>query len=392
MIRVFLQQQILIAGLASVAISGCGKVAPPVAQADPAPTAPDPMRIEASQILLDQIETGSVGWADVGSSMTIAAHVEVDENRVTRIGSPLMGRMQSIEVREGEDVQQGQLLALLNSPGLSEGQLQFLKAMSRRQVSRRAVERANVLLDAAVIGSAELQRREAELDEANAEIAAASDQLLLLGMPEDAIRKLEQTRALNSVARVVATMDGTVLARKATLGQMVQAADTMFEVADLSSVWMVADVPEEVAGGLVRGQTVEAEVPALPNRKFRGVLSYVGATVDPATRTIRVRMEVPNPDRKLKPEMLATVVLHGPAARKAVVPSTAVVREDNLEHLFVQVDDGTFALRPVVLGAEQNGTRVLIEGVRPNERIVLEGAFHLNNERRRLALRGSEGA
>jgi cobalt-zinc-cadmium efflux system membrane fusion protein len=350
------------------------------------------MRIEATPVLLDQIETGVVGWADIGSTMTVAAHVEVDENRVTRVGSPLMGRTQSIEVREGEDVQQGQLLALLNSPGLSDGQLQFLKAMSHRQVSLRAVERAKVLLNAAVIGSAELQRREAELDEANAEMAAAADQLSLLGMPEEAIKKLEQTRTLNSVARVVATMDGTVLARKATLGQMVQATDTMFEVADLSGVWMVADVPEEVAGSLVRGQTVEAEVAALPNRKFRGVLSFVGSTVDPATRTIRVRMEVPNPDRKLKPEMLATVVLRGPAERKAVVPAAAVVREDNLEHLFVQVDDGTFVLRPVTLGAEQNGTRVLIDGVRANERIVLEGAFHLNNERRRQALRGSEGA
>ena len=390
MIRVLVQKAVM--SVALVGLAGCSKVDTPVVKAESSPAPFDPMRIEATPILKDQIETGSVGWADVGSNLTIAAHVEVDENRVTRVGSPLMGRTQTIEVREGEDVRQGQLLALLNSPGLTDGQLQFLKAMSHRQVSQRAVERAKVLLNAAVIGSAELQRREAELDEADAEMAAAADQLLLLGMPDEAIKKLEQTRTLNSVARVVATMDGTVLARKATLGQMVQATDTMFEVADLSSVWMVADVPEELAGGLVRGHTVEAEVAALPNRKFRGVLSFISSTVDPATRTIRVRMEVPNLDRKLKPEMLATVVLRGPAERKAIVPSAAVVREDNTEHLFVQVDDGTYELRPVTLGAEQNGTRVLIDGVRPNERIVLEGAFHLNNERRRLALRSSEGA
>ncbi len=137
---------------------------------------------------------------------------------------------------------------------------------------------------------------------------------------------------------------------------------------------------------------MEAEVAARPGHKFRGVLTFVGATVDPNTRTIRVRMDVPNADRKLKPAMLATMILHGPTEKKPVVPLSAVVREENDEHLFVQVDDDTFVLRKVTLGGEQNGTRVLIDGVRPKERIVLDGAFHLNNERRRLALRGSEGA
>ena len=390
MIRILVQRTIIT--IALVGVAGCSKVETPVVKAESSPASVDPMRIEATPILKDQISTGSIGWADVGSNLTIAAHVEVDENRVTRVGSPLMGRIQTMEVREGEEVRQGQLMALLNSPGLTDGQLQFLKAMSHKQVAQRAVERAKVLLNAAVIGSAELQRREAELDEASAEMAAAADQLLLLGMPEESIKKLEATRTLNSVARVVATMDGTVLARKTTLGQMVQATDTMFEVADLSGVWMVADVPEELAGGLVRGHSVEAEVAALPNRKFRGVLSFISSTVDPATRTVRVRMDIPNPDRKLKPEMLATVVLRGPAERKAVVPTSAVVREEDREHLFVQVGEGTYELRPVTLGAEQNGTRVVIDGIRPNERIVLEGAFHLNNERRRLALRSSEGA
>src|SRR5581483_6422544 len=103
-------------------------------------------------------------------------------------------------------------------------------------------------------------------------------------------------------------------------------------------------------------------------------------------------MDVPNPGRKLKPAMLATMVLRDQMEKKMVVPSTAVVREDDQEHLFVQVDEDTFLLRKVTLGEEQNGKRVLLDGVRPDERIVVDGAFHLNNERRRQALRGSEGA
>jgi cobalt-zinc-cadmium efflux system membrane fusion protein len=318
--------------------------------------------------------------------------VEVDENRVTRVGSPVMGRVNSLGAREGEDVRQGQLLAQLNSTGLSDGQLALLKALSQKQVAQRAVERARILLDNAVIGSAELQRRESELAQASAELDAARDQLEVLGMPADAVAELERTRALNSISRVVASMDGTVLARKATIGQMIQPADTIFEVADLSAVWLVADVPEQLAGDLKAGYSVEAEVAALPGRVFRGALSFVSATVNPETRTVRVRMDVANPDRKLKPAMLATMVLRNQLEKKQVVPSTAVVREDDQEHLFVQVDEDTFVLRKVVLGEEQGGKRVLIEGIRPDERIVVDGAFHLNNERRRLALRSSEGA
>jgi cobalt-zinc-cadmium efflux system membrane fusion protein len=302
-----------------------------------------------------------------------------------------MGRISSLAVREGQDVQRGQLLALLNSTGLSGGQLQLLKAISQRQVSLRAVERARLLLKADVIGSAELQRREAEFSEATAELDAARDQLLLLGMPEDALRELEKTRTINSVARIVASMDGTVLDRKITVGQVVQPADTVFEIAELSSVWMVADVPEAAAGHLAVGQTVEAEVGAFPGEIVRGQLSFVSATVNPDTRTVRVRMDLPNPNRKYKPSMLATMLLKDQLERKQVVPSTAVVREGDNEHVFLQIGADTFQLREVVLGPEYSGRRVVVEGLHGGERIVIDGAFHLNNERRRLAQRGGDG-
>ena len=377
---------------AAIVLSGCGQAKPEASETTHGGAPPNPLEITADANLLTRIKIGQVSTANVGASLTVAGRVEVDENRVTRVGSPVMGRINSLTVREGEDVQQGQLLGLLNSTGLSDGQLNLLKALSQKQVAQRAVERARILVDAAVIGSAELQRREAELAQASAELEAAHDQLALLGMAEDAIAELERTRTLNSVSRVLATMNGTVLARKTTVGQMVQPADTIYEIADLSNVWLVADVPEQLAGNLSRGYRVEAEVSALPGRAFEGVLSFVSATVNPETRTVRVRMDVPNPDRKLKPAMLATMVLRDQMEKKVVVPSTAVVREDDQEHLFIQVDEDTFVLRKVTLGEEHNGKRVLLDGVRPDEHIVVDGAFHLNNERRRQALRGSEGA
>jgi cobalt-zinc-cadmium efflux system membrane fusion protein len=350
------------------------------------------MEITATPTIMARLRIGEPVWARVGAAFTVAARVEEDETRVTRVGSPVVGRVIELAIREGQEVQRGQLLALVNSTVLSDAQLLFLKALSQRQVAERAVERAHILLKADVIGSAELQRREAELAQASAELDAARDQLALLGMPKDAITKLQKTHNINSVSRVEASMAGTVLDRKITLGQVVETADTLYEIADLSQVWLVADVPERNAGHLAVGQEVTAEVAAFPGWTLQGKLSFVSATVNRETHTVRVRMEIPNHDRKLKPAMLATMVLKDAAERRQVVPVPAVVREGNGDFIFVQRDADTFVLRPVKLAEEYDGNRIVVEGIQPSDKIVVEGAFHLNNERLRRAARDSEGA
>jgi membrane fusion protein, heavy metal efflux system len=355
-----------------------------------APAVANPLEIDVDSNLLQRIRVGEPSWAEVGASITVAGRVDVDISRITRIGSPVMGRITSLEVQEGEQVRRGQLLALLNSTGLSNSQLEMLKAVSQKSVAQRAVERAQILVKADVIGSAELQRREAELAQATAELDAARDELALMGMPEAEIAELEKTRAIKSVARLTATQDGTLLQRKVALGQVIQPADTVFEIADLSNLWLVADVPEQEAGNLVRGYSVDAEVGAFPGRTIRGTLSFVSATVDPDTRTVRVHMDLPNPGHRYKPAMLATMTLKDQRERKQIVPGAAVVREQDAYHVFVQVDNDTFVLRPVTLGQESGGSVVLLDGLRPGEKIVTDGAFHLNNERRRRATRGDE--
>ncbi|MES1256895.1 MAG: efflux RND transporter periplasmic adaptor subunit [Acidobacteriota bacterium] len=376
--------------------TGCSKAtsAKETSAKEPPPgvaaAASNPLEIDAGPGLLERIRIGEPSWGEVGASLTVAGRVDVDATRITRIGSPVMGRITSLEVQEGQQVSRGQLLALLNSTGLSGAQLELLKSLSQKLVAQRAVERAQILLKSDVIGSAELQRREAEFAQATAELDAARDELELLGMPETAIAELEKTRAIKSIARITASMDGTLLQRKVALGQVIQPADTVFDIADLSSVWLMADVPEQEAGNLERGHDVEAEIAAFPGHIVRGKLSYVSATVDPDTRTVRVHMDLPNPRHRYKPAMLATMILKDRREKKQLVPVSAVVREDDTDHVFVQLDNDTFVLRPVVLGPEFGGSRVLLEGLRGGEKIVTDGAFHLNNERRRQSLRGSE--
>ena len=370
--------------------AACHSTAPAQAPAAEAARPSNPLEITASESLLARVTIGEPTPSMVAVSQRVAARIGVDQTRVTRVGSPVMGRITQLAVQEGQAVRRGALLALLNSTGLSDAQLAFLKALSNRQMHERAVERAGVLLKADVIGVAEQQRRDAELSQSRAEYDAARDQLELMGMPASAIDDLERTRQINSVARIVASMDGTVLNRMLTLGQVIQPADTAFEIADLSSLWLEADVPEQSAGSLRVGTRVEAEVAALPGAKLEGPLSFVSATVQPETRTVRVRMELPNPDGRFKPSMLATVTLLDQPEQRVVVPTTAVVREGDDECVFVQLDTDTFVLRPVKLGGDFDGRRVLLEGVRAGEKIVVDGAFHLNNERRRQLVRGEE--
>ena len=378
-----MSRALAIAALAAL-VAACGETKPPA----PAPPR-DPLAVQAPPGLLERLALGTVTETEVRSVIHVAGRVEADETRVARAGSPVTGRIVELEVLEGQAVKRGQLLATLTSTELSNAQLGYLKALSQQVLAESSAARARQLYQADVIGQAELQRRESELVQSNADLSGARDQLKVLGMSEGAIARLARTRQVDSSAQIVSSIDGIVLDRAVTAGQVVQPADKVYLVADLSNVWLVADVPEQSAGELAVGKTVVAEIPALPGRRIEGRLSFVGATVNPDTRTVRVRMDLANPTREYKPAMLATMLLQGPPALRAIVPGSAIVREDNKDFVFVQTAPDTFVLRRVSLGGEHGAGRVLNEGLRRGETIVVDGAFHLNNERKRLALQAN---
>jgi cobalt-zinc-cadmium efflux system membrane fusion protein len=209
-------------------------------------------------------------------------------------------------------------------------------------------------------------------------------------MPDAAMEKLETTRTVNPSSHVQASIDGTVLQRSVTPGQMVQSAETVCVLADLSSVWLVADVPEQAAGNVAVGKLVEAEIPALPGVKIHGKLSFVSSTVNPETRTVRIRLDVPNPQRRYKPAMLATMTVKDLPEMKRVLPLSAIVREENKDFVFVQTSDKSFRLRPVTLEPGNEGFKILVDGLAAGEKVALEGAFHLNTERKKQALGGTD--
>ncbi len=376
-------QQAIIGVMLTLALAACGKAEP---ENEAAQQPVDPNQVELSAQLQSQIKTFQVVESDIREVLRIPGSIHVDEQRVARMGAPVTGRITDIDVVLGQDVKQGQLLATLNSTELAQNQLTYIKAQQQIALQTKAVERAKLLLEADVIGAAELQRREAELSAAKADLNAARDQLEILGMSDKAIAQISQSNQIRSYSNVSARLAGTVISRKVNLGQVVQPAEELFIVADLSHVWAVAEVPEQQIELIQEGEEVSIEIPALGGRQFTGKLIYVGDVVNPKTRTVTVRTDLKNTNSDIKPDMLVSMLVQSKPTARPVVPVQGIVRENDRDHVFVQVAPNKFRLREVVLGPEYDSKVAIVSGVDIGEIVVGEGAFHVNNERKRKEL------
>jgi cobalt-zinc-cadmium efflux system membrane fusion protein len=377
--------------LALILIAGCSRetsTPPPPGAMAPPPTASatDPLELVLDEDLKRRVIIDLAPTRRVADTLRIAGRLEANQNRSSRIGAPITGRLTMIDAQIGQLVRSGQTLAEINSPELAQAQLNFLRAHSQTQLLARAVERAKLLLDADVIGSAELQRRQGELVVAQAEKRAAHDQLRALGLSEDRLTLLEGTGQIQPTAEISATLGGTVIERKVALGQVVNPADVLFVVADLRALWAAAEIPEQDAQFVKPGQRVQIEVPALDNERFQGRVALVADVVNPETRTVRVVVDLENRGGRFKPSMLITMLVEGRVAERQVVPASAVVREGNGDFVYLEVRPGVLRMTPVDIGPERDGVHALLKPLPADARIALDGAFHVNNVRAQRAL------
>lgn len=364
-------------------LAACSEEPPPAAEAPKLP----PGVVKPAPELQKTLKVAPVTTSPFSEVLHVAGRIDFDQQRVARIGASVTGRVTDLYAMPGQEVKAGQLLARLHSSELGAAQMAFLKAEAQSELQARNAERARQLFAADVIGRGELQRRESEYAIASAEMRAYRDQLRVLGMSQAAISELARNGSINSYSPVYSSISGTVVARDVAQGQVVQPADALFTVANLSRVWVVAEVPEQQAGMVAEGQSVDIDVPSLANNggsRITGKLIYVGRTVNPETRTVLVRTELDNRDGRLKPAMLSSMLIASRPTERLVVPGSAVVRDGNDEQVYVEQPDGHYRAVKVRLGAESDGMRVVLSGIKAGDRVVVNGAFHLDNERKRL--------
>ncbi|MFZ4379527.1 MAG: efflux RND transporter periplasmic adaptor subunit [Polynucleobacter sp.] len=343
----------------------------------------DPNVVVVNQDLRKIITDGKVQISPFVEELRASGRIDFNELFLSRIGANVTGRVSDILAIPGQIVKQGDVLAKITSTELTQSQLAYLKARSASQLADQAANRAKILYKEDVIALAELQRREAESSSAKAEFRATNDQLRVQGMDQASIDKLAKSGVIESINNVVATIPGEIVERKINKGQVVQPADALFTVADLSTLWAISEVPESNSYLIHKGQKVSLIIPALRNQDIEGTVAHVDSIVNPQTRTVVVRMELANKEGQIKPGMLATMLIESQPMDKLVVPVGAVVREDNHDHVFVRMDDDLYRMVQVKLGPEGKGYRPVISGLKDGQEIAIEGAYHLNTERKR---------
>ena len=203
-----------------------------------------------------------------------------------------------------------------------------------------------------------------------------------VGISDSQIAALEKSRQAQRIVRIESPRDGFVVEKNAVAGQMVEAGATLYRIADLASVWVLADIFESDLPFVKVGQPAVVRLSYLPDREFAGRVTYIYPTVDEKTRAVRVRMEFDNPGYFLKPGMYATAEIHSELAPDAVlVPDTAVLRSGERNTVFVAQSEGTFEPRVVSLGARGAGdVYQVLGGLKPGERVVTSGQFLLDSE------------
>jgi cobalt-zinc-cadmium efflux system membrane fusion protein len=236
------------------------------------------------------------------------------------------------------------------------------------------VERKRGLAEERIVSRGELQRAEAGAAEAEAELRAAEAAVSALGVGTGG-RDLSGFTLLSPIS-------GTVLERMAVQGQMADPSKALFRIGDLSRLWLVVQSPERDALRVRAGSPAEITLAAMPGRKLQGTVDWVGREVDPHSRTVPVRIVLPNEGGQLKPGMFATAWLAtgGEGEKVVAVPATALQRMDDQWIVFLPKGEGKFEVRPVERGRDLGDEVAVLSGLQPGERVVVEGAFVLRAE------------
>lgn len=359
----------------------------------PAISAPGLITSAPGLITLSAEESSRVGLmvqpvarSDFRTHRDFPAIVQPNQRNMAEITTLVRGRVVEVYADLGQEVKANAPLAILYSSELGLAQSAYLKAKAKLHVAEQAYSRAQFLLREQVIGEAEAQRRQAELLSTQAEANESRDRLKLLGMNEEEFSRLDRNRKIRSVVPIVAPFAGRIIGRNLTRGEVVETTENLFVIADLSEVWVQANIPEKDIPFVhsihaTGGRQVEVRINAYPKETFEGTITYVGDVLDPVTRTMQLRLELPNPDGRLKPEMFATIRLFSESQPdRLAVPEAALQRDQGRTFVFVQRNANEYELREVHVG-ESNGTLIsILGGLNEGEQVVTHGAFVLKSE------------
>jgi len=370
----------------------------------PQPAAPAPT-LEANVVTVDDAEAQRLKIEPVQlrafrEEKTAVGRIAFNDDHTTAIFAPFQGRVQRLIAKPGDVLHPGSPLLVLDSPDLVQANADLLaasvavqKAQNQRTQAERVATRQQLLHEAGVGTYKDFEQAESDLRNTQHDLqtaetqreAARNRQRTLFGKSDAEIAKTEATHQVERVTQMLSPIAGTVTARKVSPAQFVRPdnTDPLFAVADVSSMWLIANVAELDIPLIKVGQEVAVQVMAYPGEVFQARITYVGAAVDPTVRRLTVRAEIDNRDGQLKPDMFATFrILTGTPTAAPSVPADALVREgDGTMMVWVTTDRQRLVKRPVTVGLQQDGFVQIREGLQPGELVATAGALFMSNVR-----------
>jgi membrane fusion protein, heavy metal efflux system len=310
---------------------------------------------------------------EIPEYLDLPAHIEPDPTRVVHVFAPVGGRIVEMKVRPWDHVEKGQTLATLESSDLARAVADYHKALVDNQVKQKALARAQDLLEHKAIAEKDLEQAQDDAQQAQAEVQAAREQVQVFGMDPDHA----STQLVVRAPRAGSVLD--VGAAPGEFSQALSAPAPLATIADVTTVWALGDIYEQDLGAAQLGEEAQVTLNAYPGQHWSGHVSVVSGAVDPNTRTLRVRVVLPNSDGRIKPQMFGSIRLVKSSAPGILVPATAVIREGNDAYLFVAKGSGHFERRTIEIGRTVDGSLEITGGVHAGETIVTDGSLLLRS-------------
>jgi cobalt-zinc-cadmium efflux system membrane fusion protein len=330
------------------------------------------------------LKIGPVAWREFALLKTAVGTIDFNENLLVQVFSQYQGKILKAFYNIGEEVEAGQVLFTIDSPDLLAAESTLLAAAGVLELHKRTLARVTNLLKSG--GSAQKDVDQATSDEQTAEgsFKAAKDAVRIFGKTDAEVEQILSDRKVESTLVVSSPISGRIVTRNAAPGFLTQpgVAPAPYTVADLSTMWMLANVVETDAPAYKLGQEVEVRVPAYPDKVFKGHVTALGAMIDPNTHRQLVRSEIEDPEHLLRSGMFASFVIRvGNPVRSLAVPAEGVVREgDGTMTVWSTKDSRRFTKRTVKTGLQQDGWTQILEGLSPDETVVTDGAVFLSNK------------
>jgi cobalt-zinc-cadmium efflux system membrane fusion protein len=309
--------------------------------------------------------------------------IDFNEDLTLQVFTPYQGRIIRLFAEVGDDVKKGQTLFTIDSPDLLQAESTLIAAAGVLEFTTRNLARLKELYQSRAVSQKDLDQAVSDQQTAEGNLRAARDAVRIFGKVDADIDGIIARRLADPTLVVPSTIDGRITARNAAPGLFVQpgGAPAPYSVANVSTMWMLANVAESDSPALHVGQEVTVNVAAFPNKVFQGRISTVGSIVDPNTRRVLVRSEIADPRHELRSGMFANFVIStGDPMRSPGVPLDGVVREgDGTMTVWVTTDRRRFTKRTVKIGLERDGYRQILEGLQHGELVATDGAIFLSN-------------